>query len=62
MEYWSFFGRVNVRDSLRQAGAEWMLNRQETEERMNWLVDLFDMRDKMDDWMQRLSAGMWVKV
>jgi len=62
MEYWSFYGRVNVRDSLRQAGAEWMLTRQETEERMNWLVDLFDMRDKMDDWLQRLSAGMWVKV
>ncbi len=62
MEYWSFYGRVNVRDSLRQAGSEWMLTRKETEERMNWLVDLFDMREKMDDWLQRLSAGMWVKV
>jgi len=62
MEYWAFHGRVNVRQSLRQAGAEWMLTPEETEERISWLVDLFDLEEKLDDWMIRLSSGMYVKV
>jgi ABC-2 type transport system ATP-binding protein len=62
MEYWSFHGRVNVRDTLRRAGAEWMLTKEETEERMNWLIDLFDIREKTDDWVIRLSRGMYMKV
>ena len=62
MEYWSFHSRVNVRDTLRSAGAEWMLTKEETEERMNWLVDLFDIREKLDDWVIRLSMGMYMKV
>jgi ABC-2 type transport system ATP-binding protein len=62
MEYWSFYSRVNVRDTLRRAGAEWMLTKEQTEERMNWLVDLFELREKMDDWVIRLSTGMMIKV
>ena len=62
MEYWSFYSRVNVRDTLRRAGAEWMLTKEETEERMNWLVELFELEEKMDDWVIRLSRGMYVKV
>lgn len=62
MQYQFLLQRVNVRDSLRRAGAEWMLPREEIEERMNWLVDIFDMREKLDDWLVRLSSGMFRKV
>jgi ABC-2 type transport system ATP-binding protein len=62
MEYWTFYSRVNVRDTLRNAGAEWMLTKEETEERMNWLVELFELEEKMDDWVIRLSRGMYVKI
>jgi len=62
MSYHFFVGRVSVRENLRRAGAEWMLKPQETERRMNWLVNLFDMQEKLDDWIIRLSMGMQEKV
>ena len=62
MQYQFFHDRVSVRDGLRQTGAEWMLPRKEIEARIDWLVDLFEMRDKLDDWVIRLSGGMQRKV
>jgi len=62
MDYQFFYRRVNVRESLRSSGAEWKLKPQETEERMNWLIKLFDMENKLDDWIIRLSGGMQRKV
>lgn len=62
MQYQFILQRVNVRQSLRRAGAEWMLPKDETERRMNWLVEIFDMTEKLDDWIIRLSGGMFKKV
>ena len=62
MQYWFVRERIRVRDSLRRAGMEWMLDPGEAQRRIDWLVDLFGIRDKLDDWYIRLSMGTRVKV
>jgi ABC-2 type transport system ATP-binding protein len=62
MQYQFFLERVSVRDSLYRAGAEWMLPKKVIQEKTEWLVDIFDMREKLDDWLIRLSGGMFRKV
>ena len=62
MQYQFFFHRVSVRETLLRAGAEWMLPRSEIEDRMERLVDIFDMAEKLDEWLVRLSRGMFKKV
>ena len=62
MQYWFFQTRVSVRDTLLLAGSMWMLDPDEAEDRMYRLVDLFGVRDKIDEWNTRLSAGTAIKV
>lgn len=62
VDYWSLDQRVKVRTFLERAGAEWMLPRKETRRRIDYLADLFEMGDKKDDWVIRLSGGMRKKL
>ena len=62
MEYWFFNTRVDLKDTLLLAGSEWKLDPGECEERIEWIVDLLDLRSKLDEWPIRLSMGMQIKV
>jgi len=62
MMYWSWHDRVSLRDSLLLAGTEWALTHEEACRRMDFLVGLFDVRDKLDEWVVRLSGGTRMKL
>lgn len=62
IQYWYFKNRLSVRDTLRTTALEWLIDEGTADERIEWLADLFQITDRLDDWFIRLSDGMRVKV
>ena len=57
-----FQWRVSVEKNLKFIAELWGIPKAETEERINYALELLDLKDKRNEWYQKLSAGMRQKV
>ncbi|AEC51499.1 ABC transporter [Pyrococcus sp. NA2] len=57
-----FQWRVSVEKNLKFIAELWGIPKGEAEKRINYALELLNLRDKRDEWYQKLSAGMRQKV
>ena len=57
-----FQWRVSVEKNLRFIAELWGIPRNEAEKRSNYALELLNLKDKRNEWYQKLSAGMRQKV
>jgi ABC-2 type transport system ATP-binding protein len=57
-----FQWRVSVEKNLRFISELWRIPKIEAEKRINYALELLNLKDKKNEWYQKLSAGMRQKV
>lgn len=57
-----FFGKLSGREYLEFAGAMFGIDKTECSQRVDELLDYFDLRDKQNAWIETYSNGMKKKV